>query len=245
MQLAYEFIPGKSPGIIYLGGFHSCMTGNKASSLRSLCVTRGQQFLRFDYRGHGLSEGDVREFSLAEWLEDCLFLLDRLTEGPQILVGSSMGGWLMILMGLFRPNRIVAGLGLAAAPDFTEKLILPSLSAAQKQALQQNGTTAILSPYSPTPYSISTYLLEQSRHFLVLEKGNLSSLIQPLWLFHGLLDEEVPWQLSLDILQQAANPHSQLTLIKDGDHRLSKPHHITLWLEAVDRLIHKFSSPSR
>ena len=245
LQLAYEYIAGKNPGIIYLGGFHSRMTGSKASSLRDFCAERGQQFLRFDYRGHGLSEGEAAEFSIAEWLDDCLFLLDRLTKGPQILVGSSMGGWLMALMGLSRPQRIIAHIGLAAAPDFTEKLILPSLSAPQKQALQQQGTTAIHSPYSPTPYPISTYFLEQSRRFLILGNGKLSSLPHPLWLFHGLLDQEVSWQLSFDILQQTTNPHSHLTIIKDGDHRLSHPHHVSLWLEAVAILIHKFSSPSR
>ncbi len=245
LQLAYEYIPGNNPGIIYLGGFHSCMTGSKASSLRNFCTERGQQFLRFDYRGHGLSAGDIGEFSIAEWLEDCLFLLDRLTTGPQILVGSSMGGWLMALMGLSRPQRIIAHIGLAAAPDFTEKLILPSLSAPQKQALQQQGTTVIHSPYSPTPYPISAYFIEQSRRFLILGNGKLSSLQHPLWLFHGLLDQEVPWQLSFDILKQTSNPHSHLTIIKDGDHRLSQPHHVSLWLEAVALLIHKFSSPSR
>ncbi|MBX7146511.1 MAG: alpha/beta hydrolase [Alphaproteobacteria bacterium] len=244
-KLSYEYLPGSSPGIVYLNGFYSTMMGLKASTLQKFCQKQGHQFLRFDYRGHGLSDGCIEKLSIKEWLEDTLFLLDYITKGTQILVGSSMGAWIMILATLLRPQKIVANIGISAAPDFPVKLILPSLSLDQKISLEKNHCFDFFSPYSLKPYKISKYFLDQSKDFVILKSSNsnfnLASLSQPFTLFHGLNDQEVPWELSLEILNQISNHENKLIMFKDGNHRLSEQHHLDALINEVKKLIHKFS----
>jgi len=138
--LAYNHQQGKSPGVLFLPGFHSTMQGNKALMLEAYCKTSGHQFTRFDYSGHGDSPGLFEEGSITQWRDDALWILDNVCHGPQILVGSSMGAWLATLIALERPERLHALIGIAAAPDLTEELLLPALSAAQLQALQAGET---------------------------------------------------------------------------------------------------------
>ncbi|MBL8686193.1 MAG: alpha/beta hydrolase [Alphaproteobacteria bacterium] len=242
VKLAYEFLAGQNPGIVYLGGFQSSMSGVKASVLRQLCIDHGRQFLRFDYRDHGLSSPDPQA-SIGAWRDDSLFLIDHLTTGDLILVGSSMGGWLMMLLALIRPARIKGLIGLAAAPDFTERLIRPSLSLSQKRALDKTGITHIQSPYSQTPYQITSLLLADSQAHLVLSSNKLQALSQPLLLFHGTADSVVPWRLSYEVLERTTNLNNCLTLLNDGDHRLSGPEHIDIWLSGVKRLCQIPSNP--
>src|ERR1700687_3948821 len=150
--IAYHRLAGEAPGVVFLGGFRSDMTGTKALFLEDYCRRRGQAFVRFDYFGHGASSGDVAQGTIGRWREDAIAIIDSLTEGPQILIGSSMGGWIMLLAALARPQRIAALVGGAAAPDFTEELLWPRLTPAQREAIIEHGRVVLPSAYDPAGY---------------------------------------------------------------------------------------------
>jgi len=223
--LAYHkhLAPGQNdgttePGLIFLGGFMSDMTGTKATALEAYAKAQGRDFLRFDYQGHGASSGDFVEGSIDSWLGDALEVVDRLTEGPQVLIGSSMGGWIALLVARARPQRVHALVGIAAAPDFTES-IRQSLDPTALATLDSWGFLEQPSTYSDEPYRISKRLLEESRDHLLLS-GPIA-VDCPLRLLHGMADEDVPWQTALDIAAQVVSRDVEVTLIKSGDHRLS------------------------
>jgi pimeloyl-ACP methyl ester carboxylesterase len=217
--IAYHRLEGKSPGIVFLGGFMSDMTGTKAVALEAFCRDRGQAFLRFDYFAHGASSGEFAEATIGRWRDDAIAVLDALTEGAQILVGSSIGGWLMLLVALARSSRIAALVGIAAAPDATEDLMWQRLSPAQQQAMRQDGSITVPSQYDPAGYRLTHRLIEEGRAHLLLS-GPLA-LASPVRLLHGMADREVPWQTSLRLAERLIGADVTLTLIKDGDHRLS------------------------
>ena len=217
--IAYHRLEGKSPGIVFLGGFMSDMTGTKAVALEAFCRDRGQAFLRFDYFAHGASSGEFAEATIGRWRDDAIAVLDALTEGAQILVGSSIGGWLMLLVALARPSRIAAMVGIAAAPDATEDLMWQRLSPAQQQAMRRDGAISVPSAYEPAGYLLTHRLIEEGRAHLVL-RGPIA-LSCPVRLFHGMEDRDVPWQTSLRLAERLAGADVTMTLVKDGDHRLS------------------------
>ena len=217
--IAYHRLAGKSPGIVFLGGFMSDMTGTKATALEEFCRARGQAFLRFDYFGHGASSGAFAAATIGRWQGDCLCVLDRLTEGPQVLVGSSMGGWLMLLAALARPARVAALVGIAAAPDATEDLIWRRLSPAQRGAMRRDGAITVPSEYDPAGYVLTHRLIEEGRAHLVL--GGSLDLTCPVRLIHGMRDRDVPWQTSLRLARCLPGTDVTLTLSETGDHRLS------------------------
>ena len=160
--IAYHQTPGESPGVIFMTGFKSDMTGGKALALEEFCRNRGQAFLRFDYTGHGQSSGAFEDGTIGEWADDAILALDRLSDGPQVLVGSSMGGWIMLLAALARPDRIAGLVGTAAAPDFTEDMMQGALSAEQKQQLETDGFAEIPNCYDEEPYKITKALLDEN-----------------------------------------------------------------------------------
>jgi pimeloyl-ACP methyl ester carboxylesterase len=217
--IAYHRLDGKSPGIVFLGGFMSDMTGSKATALDAFCRARGQAFLRFDYFGHGASSGAFAEATIGRWRDDAIHVLDALTTGPQVLVGSSMGGWLMLLAALARPARVAALVGIAAAPDATEDLMWQRLSPLQQQAMRQDGAIAVPSAYEPAGYRLTHRLIEEGRAHLVL-RGPIA-LSCPVRLIHGMADRDVPWQTSLRLAERLAGTDVTLVLVRDGDHRLS------------------------
>jgi pimeloyl-ACP methyl ester carboxylesterase len=217
--IAYHRREGKGPGIVFLGGFMSDMTGSKAMALDAFCRERGRAFLRFDYFAHGASSGDFAEATIGGWAEDALFMLDRLTEGPQILVGSSMGGWIMLLAARARRERIRAMIGIAAAPDFTEDLMWPRFTPAQRAAILAEGRIRIPSAYDPTGYLVTRRLIEEGRRRLVLREA--IALPCPVRLLHGMRDADVPWQTSLHLAERLASTDVTVTLAPEGDHRLS------------------------
>jgi pimeloyl-ACP methyl ester carboxylesterase len=217
--IAYVATAGKGPGVVFLGGFMSDMTGTKATALEAFCRARGQAFLRFDYFAHGASSGAFADATIGRWRDDALCVLDRLTLGPQILVGSSLGGWLMLLTALARPDRIAALVGIAAAPDFTEDLMWPKLSPAQRAAMLRDGSITVPSAYDPGGYVLSRGLIEEGREHLVL-RGALK-LACPVRLLHGLRDPDVPWQTSRRVAERLESSDVTVTLVPDGDHRLS------------------------
>jgi pimeloyl-ACP methyl ester carboxylesterase len=221
--IAYAATPGKPPGtlpgVVFLGGFMSDMTGTKAMMLEAFCRARGQAFLRFDYFAHGASSGDFAEATVGRWRDDALCVLDRLTEGPQILVGSSIGGWVMLLAALTRPERVAGLVGIAAAPDATEDLMWPRLSPDQRAAIERDGEVRIPSAYDPGGYLITQRLIEDGRRHLVL-RGPLA-IACPVRLLHGMQDPDVPWQTSLRLAERLAGRDVTVTLTPAGDHRLS------------------------
>ncbi len=229
----------KGPGIVFLGGFKSDMTGTKASALDDFCHARGWSFLRFDYSGHGESSGDFLDGTISRWFADALAAFDRLTEGPQILVGSSMGGWIMLLLALARPERIKGLIGLAPAPDFTEDLIWQRLSAGEREMLLRDGKLEQPSDYSPEPYVITRALIEDGRRHLLLsgEPGATIGIDAPVRLLHGLDDPDVPHAVSLQLQQRLKSKDVVVHLIKDGDHRLSRPQDIARLCAAVEELV--------
>jgi pimeloyl-ACP methyl ester carboxylesterase len=219
--IAYHRTSGKFPGVVFLTGFKSDMTGSKALSLESYCQQRGQAFLRFDYTGHGQSSGAFEDGCIGKWVDDALYAIDRLTEGPQILVGSSMGGWIMLLVALKRTERIVGLVGIAAAPDFTEDLMWKELSDAQRIEMAANGYVDLPNCYDDQePYRITHKLIEDGKNQLLL-KGPIPLDI-PIRLIQGVKDEDVPWLTAGRIMEQVSSDDVEVTYVKSGNHRLSE-----------------------
>ena len=217
--LAYEATPGTSPGVVFMGGFMSDMSGTKATSLETFCRKNGHAFLRFDYSGHGLSQGNFADGTISRWTEDTLAVIDACSQGPQVFVGSSMGAWIMILAALQRPEICVGLLGIASAPDFTQRLILPYLGDDQTAQLQNVGRVDLPNPYGDDSYIITRALIEDGQDHLIM--GGDIPLNCPVRLVHGLQDADVPAQLSLDLAHRLTSQDVTLTLIKHGEHRLS------------------------
>jgi len=233
--IAYHRTPGKSPGVVYLSGFMSDMTGGKALFVENRCRARGHACLRFDYFGCGASSGIFTEGTIGRWAEDTVAVLDTLTEGPQVLVGSSMGGWVMLLAALARPERTAGLLGIAPAPDFTEDLLLPALSAEQKAILERDGVVRVPSPYGPEPTPFTRALVEDGRRHLVLRRT--IPLTCPVRILHGMRDPDVPWQTSLRLCQMLESDDVEIQFVKAGDHRLSQPRDLERLARTLDILL--------
>jgi pimeloyl-ACP methyl ester carboxylesterase len=218
--IAYLRRAGKSPSILWLGGFKSEMTGTKAEALDLWASEQGRAFLRFDYLGHGQSSGDFRKGTISRWLDDTLAVLDRLAEGPQLVIGSSMGGWIALLAARARPDRIKGLLLIAPAVDFTQALLWSRLPQAAKEQIEREGEWQRPSAYDPEPYPITRSLIEDGRNHLLLDKP--LSVHCPVRIVQGMQDPDVPWAHALKIAE-AIEGDVALTLVKNGDHRLSTP----------------------
>jgi len=232
--IAYRRLAGTAPGIVFLGGFRSDMTGTKALFLEDYCRRRGRAYVRFDYSGHGESSGDFAAGTIGRWRDDAVAVIDSLTEGRQVLVGSSMGGWIMVLAALARPDRVAALVGIAAAPDFTADLLPKRLSEAQLRELHAKGRIVLPSAYDPAGYLYTKALVDDGNRNLVL--GGPIPLACPVRLLHGMADESVPWQQSLRLAERLTGNDVALTLIKDGDHRLSRDEDLARLARVLDEL---------
>ena len=232
--LAFHRHDGEGPGVVFLGGFMSDMTGTKAVVLEEHCRKTGQAFLRLDYRGHGASSDDFVNGCIGDWKDDAIVALDALTDGPQVVVGSSMGGWIMLLAALARPDRIAGLVGIAAAPDFTERLMWPKFSDDIRQTIEREGVYYAPTEYGDTPYPITKRLIEDGRNHLLLDAE--IDIDCPVHLLHGQRDPDVPWEHSLAIAQRLRHEAVSVTLIKDGDHRLSRDEDLALLCRTVDAL---------
>jgi pimeloyl-ACP methyl ester carboxylesterase len=222
------------PGIVFLGGFASDMTGTKAMALDAYCAATGRAFVRFDYSGHGQSSGKFVDGTIGAWRDDVLAVLDQLTQGPQILIGSSMGGWLMLLASLARPDRIHALIGLAPAPDFTEELMWQTMDAGMQQRLMQEGRIEEPSAYSDEPYVITRALIEDGRKHLLLQGA--IHIDRPVRLIHGQADQDVPFSVSLRLADHLVAEDVAVTLVKDGDHRLSRQQDIERLIMTIEEV---------
>ncbi len=232
MHLAYHSTRGETPGVIFLGGFRSDMTGTKATALEHACAEAGRAFVRFDYFGHGQSSGEFSDGTISRWRDDAIAVIDQLSSGPQVLVGSSMGGWLMILAALARPNRVAGLVGIAAAPDFTEDLMWATFDPSIRHALEVDGVYLELSPYDPEPTPITMRLIEDGRQHLVLRQPIPFS--GPVRLVHGMADPDVPWQHAVRTAEAFASDDVAINLIKGGDHRLSAPDQLAQIVATVE-----------
>ncbi len=233
VPLAYRRRGGTNPGVVFLGGFMSDMTGSKALHLENHCQASGQAFVRFDYSGHGASGGRFQEGTIGRWLGDALTVLDNLTVGPQILVGSSMGGWMMLLVALARPERVAGLVGLASAADFTEDLMWAVFDEDARYRLLEEGAVYVPSDRG-APYPVTRALIEEGRSHLLLRAP--IPLTCPVRLIHGMADPDVPWQTSQRLLEQLAGTDVSLTLLKEGDHRLSREGDLRLLSQTLAEL---------
>lgn len=233
--LVYHRSPGAAPGVVFLGGFTSDMTGVKATTLEHWCRGRGQAFVRFDYSGHGASGGQFVDGTIGRWADEALAVLDRLTEGPQILVGSSMGAWLMLLTALARPERIKALLGLACAADFTEYLLWERLDGNLRERLRRERVISLPSSYGE-PYIIALNLIEEATRHRLLNRSELP-ITCPVRLIHGMRDADVPWRISLQVLERLTGSDARLILVKDGEHTLSREQDLLLLTRTLGDLL--------
>jgi pimeloyl-ACP methyl ester carboxylesterase len=233
-RLAYRRVLGQGPGVIFLGGFRSDMTGTKASFLEDWARPRGRAFLRFDYTGHGASSGSFEAGTIGDWARDATDALDRLTEGPQVLVGSSMGGWIALLLARARPERVGGLVGIAAAPDFTEDAMWAAMDAGTRNRLACDGQVMAASDYE-APYPITRRLIEDGRRNLVLRSP--LPLPFPVRLLHGTADTDVDVSVALRLLERAESPDLRLTLVKGADHRFSTPASLALLARTIEELL--------
>ena len=231
LRLACRHRPGRGPTILFLPGYMSDMEGSKAVALDAWAEANGHAMLRLDYAGCGASDGAFAEGTLTGWRDDVLHLIDTRTEGPLLLVGSSMGGWLMLLVALARPDRVRGLVGIAAAPDFTEW----SFSDADKARLIAEGRIEEPSDYSDQPYLTTCAFWESGQASLLL--GGEITLDCPVRLLHGQADADVPWEVSLRLAAALRSADVQAILVKSGDHRLSRDCDIALLIATVERLL--------
>lgn len=234
-RLAWRRITGAGPTVVWLGGFRSDMAGTKAQALAQWAEARGRACLRFDYLGHGESSGDFgAKGTLTRWRGDALAAIDQLTEGPLVLVGSSMGGWIACLAAMARPARVQAMALIAPAADFTDKLMAPGIPPEGRAALAREGVWLRPSLYGD-PYPITRTLLEDGARWSIL--GALPVPIEvPVRILQGGADPDVPWRHALELAQQLKGDDVVFTLIKDGDHRLSRPQDIARLIAALEEL---------
>ncbi|SIQ40807.1 Pimeloyl-ACP methyl ester carboxylesterase [Paracoccus thiocyanatus] len=233
-RIAYERVEGQGPGVVFLGGFRSDMQGTKALWLEEWARARGRAFLRLDYSGHGQSSGAFEDGGIGDWLADARAAIGALTEGPQVLVGSSMGGWIGLLLARAMPERLAGLVTVAAAPDFTERGYWAGFSAAERAALIEHGRVEQPSDYGD-PYVITRRLIEDGRDHLVLDQP--LALPFPVRFLQGTADADVPASWALDLLAHAAGQDMRLVLVKGADHRFSTPDCLALIGAAVEEVL--------
>ena len=227
--------PAGPTGLTWLGGFKSEMTGTKASALSDWAQAAGRHLLRFDYYAHGASSGDFRKATVGRWLDDALAAIDTLAQGPQILVGSSMGGWVALLAALARPARVKGLVLIAPAPDFTQELMWEGFSDDIRDTLRRDGIYRAPSEYDAEPYEITMRLIEEGRNHLILDKP--IPLAMPVRILQGMKDPDVPWQHAMRLVEALTSADVTIGLSKEGDHRLSTPADIARLQQTIESLL--------
>jgi pimeloyl-ACP methyl ester carboxylesterase len=227
--------PGSLPGVLFCPGFMSDMGGSKALALEAWAKERGIAFTRFDYQGHGASSGRFIDGTIGQWADDAQAVLERVCKGPTVVVGSSMGGWIALLLARRRPDLLAGLVGVAAAPDFTQELMWDLFDDAARRAIMQQGVWMRPSDYPEyDAQPITRALIEDGRKHLIMAAPH--PYAGPVRLLHGQCDPDVPWELSLRVAHHIASTDVQTTFIKDGDHRLSRPEDLALLCAAVAEL---------
>ncbi|XP_069752396.1 palmitoyl-protein thioesterase ABHD10, mitochondrial-like [Narcine bancroftii] len=239
-RLAYHRISGRNPGVVFLSGFKSNMNGEKALALEAFCISAGYSFVRFDYTGCGSSDGNFEDCLLGDWKNDTMSVLDKLTTGPQILVGSSMGGWLMLLASLARPEKVVGMVGIATAADQFVSAFR-QLPPEMRKEVETTGQYKMPSKYAANGfYTIKhDFIKEAEEQHCVLQSSIPISC--PVRLLHGMKDDLVPWQNSIRVAEQLASDDIDIILRKNGDHRMSQTEDLNLLVSVVDDLAQKLT----
>ena len=233
-NIAYRHRDGDGPGIVFLGGFASDMLGTKAEFLDDYCADRGLAYLRLDYSGHGESSGDFTDGTIGTWAADAQAVFDQVTKGPQIIVGSSMGGWIATLLARARPDRLAGFVGIAAAPDFTEDLMWADFDDDIKRQIMEDGVYLEPSEYSDEPTPVTRGLIEDGRNQLVLRSP--LPITVPVRLIQGMQDPEVPWETAIRLANHIDGPDVDVLLRKSGDHRLSEPDDLDILARVLDSI---------
>lgn len=233
--LAYKKQPGLKPWVIFLGGFRSDMEGLKAQYLAKWCESKGRAFLRLDYSAHGKSEGVFDQGSISRWTTDTLTVVREIGTDPCVLVGSSMGGWIMLRVALAISQQVKGLIGIAAAPDFTQRLISRELTSTQKASLRETGKIRLSSEYDPEGFDLTQAFIDDGDSCCVLDKPLPINL--PVNLIQGCKDTEVPWETALHLANALESQDVNVQLIKDGDHRLSSPSALKLVEIALEHLL--------
>ena len=234
VELAWAKLAGRGPTVVFLPGFNSDMQGSKATSLRDWCAAHGQAMLRLDYSGHGASGGAFTDGSIGRWMLDAMAVIESEIKGDLLLVGSSMGGWIALLLARALAGRVVGLVGIAAAPDFTERLMWQSMTPGERATIARQGYLDVPSEYGD-PYRITLRLIEDGRKHLLLD-GPIP-LTCPVRLLQGQRDADVPWETALLLSEAVDSEDVRVCLIKDGDHRLSRPQDLALLAATVGALL--------
>lgn len=239
LQRRADHAGNRLPGLVWLGGFRSDMESVKASALDHWAASRNRSCLRFDYSGHGRSDERFEDATIGSWLEESVAVIRAATSGPQILVGSSMGGWLALLCArafaqMSETSRLHGVVLIAPAIDFTETLVFERLSPEAREKLQRDGVWMRPSAYSAEPYPITRKLIEEGRQHLMF--GDTIRTYCPVHILHGMRDEDVPWRHSMTLVEHLAADPVVLTLIKDGEHRLSREEDLARLQQAIEAM---------
>ncbi len=246
VAIAWRQVSGATPTFVWLGGFRSDMTGTKAQAISDHCEQAGRAFLRFDYSGHGESGGAFEDGTISKWLSETLAVLDELTDGPLILVGSSMGGWIALravqeMAAANRSGRIAGLILLAPAPDFTARMLEHELTDEEKAVLEKTGRHEVPTPYGPEPNIFTKALFDDGQANRVLT-GPIDTHC-PVHIIQGMNDPDVPWQTAQDLMERLPSDDVTLTYVKDGDHRLSREQDIALLLRVCDIMVEQVENP--
>ena len=233
-SIAYRRQAGEGVGVIFLHGYRSDMASTKAAALAEFCAAQNIPYTRFDYYCHGESDGEFIDFRIGKALESALEILDQVAGEEVILVGSSTGGWVSLLAALQRPRQVRGIVGVAAAPDFTERLMYQRLSPQQRATLEREGVLYLHSDFFNNDYPVPLEFITEARRHLLLDHPIPLSI--PVHLLQGQQDEDVPWETALQIGEKLTGDDVTITLVKDGDHRLNRPQDLALLTEAVARM---------
>ncbi len=234
--IAYCHIPkdksNYKAGIVFLSGYMSNMNGNKAKYIQEKCIESGREFLKFDYSGHGQSSGLFEKGTIGSWLYESVFIIKNITKGPQIIVGSSMGGWIALLLAKKIPHKVSAIIGIATAPDFPKKLWDDKLSAKEKNSINETGKIILKSEYNQNGYIFTKNLFKDAKKHMIL--GKKHQINCPVRLLQGMKDTSVSKETPLEISNSILSKDIEIIYIKNGDHRLSNPHNKSLiWREVI------------
>lgn len=234
-RIPYHTTQGEGPGVLFCPGYRSDMHSTKATALADWCKTNNVPLTRFDYHGHGKSEVDFMEFTIGNAMQDVLEILDHVASGPQIIIGSSMGGWVALNAALERKSQVRGLIGIAPAPDFTERRMYPQMTPEQRRELDEEGVIWAHSEMTDSDYPITKRFIEEARSHLMLD--DIIALEIPVHLLHGQQDDSVPWESSLLLADKIMGDEVTVTFIKDGDHRLNRPADLGLMMDALGRML--------
>lgn len=234
-SIAYEHLPGTAPAVVFLGGYKSEMTGTKGTYLAEWCRERGRRFLRLDYAGHGLSGGEFADGTIGRWRDDALAVITHCVDSPCVLVGSSMGGWIMLLVARALGDRVEGMVGIAAAPDFTRDLMWKGFDDDTRRRLEDEGVVHITSGYDDWEIPVRREFIEDGLRHIQLDAP--IPIRCPVRLLHGRRDPDVPWQTSERLMDRLESDDVIVSYFKAGDHRLSSPEHLACLGDTLARLL--------